>query len=168
MQQIAATPDDASAPNSVAMNMATQPPNSQMPPAKPMKTRGKDWAIRNPDPGAVPIRRTIQVIVRRDRLAILPESDGSAAAATGGREIPLSGPTDRLVEEFVSAVQTHVDEWGMAGQGLYWRPVLELKVGPDGGKRADDLVRLLNNSGLELQSAEVARQTEGEAARANR
>lgn len=167
-QQIGASTDQANAPNSVVMNSSNQPPNGRSSQANSASVRGKDWAIQDPDPGAVPIRRTIQIIVRRDRLAILPESDGSALPATGGREIPLTGSTDRAADELVAALKDHIDQWGIAGRGLYWRPVLELTVGPDGGKRADDLARLLNNSGLELQTASVTSQSDGEAASANR
>ena len=167
-QQLGAPPNDSQQPSRVMTNVANQLPNDRSANSKPTTTRGKDWAIRNPDPGAVPIRRTILVIVRGDRLAIMPESEGAAAPATNGHEILLTGPTDQLADEIVTALERHIDQWGIAGRGLYWRPVLELTVGPDGATRANDLARLLKGSGLELQTAPVAGQPNGEAARANR
>jgi hypothetical protein len=44
----------------------------------------------------------------------------------------------------------------MAGTNLYWRPVIVLSVAPQGERRANDLERLLRNSGLELKTDEVA------------
>jgi hypothetical protein len=167
-QGTGAAPNDANTPTSVVMNAATQPPSNRSAPVASPKVRGLDWAIGNPNPGAVAIRRPIQVIVRHDRLAILPESNGSTEPASEGREILLNGPTEHAVDEFVSALRQHVEQWGMAGSGLYWRPVLELNVGPDGGGRADDLARLLKYSGLELQTPSVATQSDGEADSATR
>ena len=79
----------------------------------------------------MPVRRTIRVVVREDQLAILPDdagrTDGSAPA---GKVVPMKGDTVESLDEFVKQVREHIDGWGMAGDGLYWRPVLVLNVGP--------------------------------------
>jgi hypothetical protein len=147
---------------------SNRPPGEQSRTVQGMKVRGKNWAIREPNPGEVAIRRTIQIVVRRDSLAILPEQNGPTRSTDGGREFQLTGSTAAVVNDFVAAVQQQIDRWGMAGSGLYWRPVLELHVGPDGSERASDLARLLKDSGLELRSDAVASQTEGEVGRENR
>ena len=41
--------------------------------------------------------------------------------------------------------------WGIAGRGLYWKPVLNLYVNPGGERRAAELEVLLERSGLEIQ-----------------
>jgi hypothetical protein len=115
--------------------------------------RGKDWALKNKKPRAVPVRRTIQVIVRNDQLAILSDEQPRGGHLPAGKTIPLKPDTGESIDEFVAAIQAQIDGWGMAGDGLYWRPVLSLHVGPDGHRRAQDLARLLKNSGLELQPA---------------
>jgi hypothetical protein len=128
----------------------------------PPSARGQNWAIRGKAPSSVPIRRTIRVVVRGDRLSIQPDSTRPAENVTG-HEISLQGPTLVSLDEFVAAIQERVHEWGIAGNGLYWRPVLELDVGPDGQARADDLARLLRNSGIELKSeATASRPREGQ------
>lgn len=116
------------------------------------EARGDNWALERKGAAAVPVRRSIQVIVRDDRFAILPEQAASRDASDAGREIPLSGPTSKHVDDIVAAVQQHVRGWGIAGRGLYWRPVLVVHVGPDGTNRAQELTRLLRNSGIELRS----------------
>lgn len=131
--------------------------------------RGKDWALGGVKRDAVPIRRSIQVVVRRDRIAILPERTISGVPATGGKEVPLPGATASALDDFVNALQDTMRDWGMAGQGLYWRPVLVLNVGPDGEQRANELTKLLHNSGLELRRAEAtAQHDEGASSSATR
>lgn len=132
------------------------------------KIRGQNWAIRNADPGAIPIRRTIRIIVRSDRLAILPEQASMKDAATAGHEVFLTEPLDKPLHQFVSAIADRIEEWGMAGNGLYWRPVVEVTVGPDGQQRAAQLARLLKNSGIELRTAAVASQNTGDNSGATR
>jgi hypothetical protein len=120
------------------------------------QSKGKDWALGKKPPRAVPIRRTIHVVVRADQMAILPENANPTISTAGGTAIPMQGDTVEAVEPFVTHVRKCVDGWGIAGDGLYWRPVLVLVVAPDGKRRADDLARLLKNSGLELQSSDTA------------
>ena len=60
------------------------------------------------------------------------------------------------------ALETQIKDWGMAGRGLYWRPVLEVNIAPDGEQRAADITRLLKNSGIELRAAStIATQNQG-------
>ena len=132
------------------------------------KARGKNWAIANGGPGMIPIRRTIQVVIREDALAILPEQSATNDAAAAGREFPLQDVPEGAYEDMVAALEARIKDWGMAGQGLYWRPVVEMKVGAGGDRRASDLMRLLKNSGIEVRNGSVARQDEGGTSGANR
>jgi hypothetical protein len=104
----------------------------------------------------VPIRRTIRVLVRGDHLAILSEEAARQRGTPVGKTIPLQRDTIESVDEFVKAVQDQVDSWGTGGDGMYWRPVLQLQIAPDGARRAQDLIRLLNNSGFELHTPATA------------
>lgn len=120
------------------------------------KIRGKNWAIRNANPGMIPIRRTIQIMIRDDALVILPESVGAAT-----KEFPFSTSPDVAYEELLLAVDQRIQDWGMAGQGLYWRPVIELRVAPNGDGRVNQLVHLLEHGGAEIRGDSVARQGTG-------
>jgi hypothetical protein len=88
----------------------------------------------------------------------LPERSATGEATVVGKEIPLAGSTAAAIDDFVKALHDYMRDWGMAGQGLYWRPVLVLYVGPDGQQRADDLTKLLHNSGIELRRATATAQ----------
>jgi hypothetical protein len=146
--------------------LATKPPDDK--PVERHHARGKNWALIDANAQATPIRRTIQAVVRGDRVAVLPEGTSAAAGAAGGREIPLTGNSRDAYEPFMMALESQIKDWGMAGRGLYWRPVLEVNVGPDGQQRAADIARLLKNSGIELRtSSAVAAQNQGTPASAS-
>jgi hypothetical protein len=119
-------------------------------------TRGQDWALRRTNARAVPIRRTIRVLVRGDHLAILSDQSPNPESSPIAKTIQVKGDTVESVDDFVQAVQQQVDGWGTGGDGMYWQPVLQLRIAPDGAHRAQDLMRLLNNSGFELQTPATA------------
>jgi len=118
-------------------------------------TRGRDGAWDRKKPNAVPIRRTIQVVVQQDHIIIVSENAANNARP-GGKRIDFEGDTVQSLQSIVAALRAHVDAWGLAGDGLYWRPVLILNVSADGQRRAEDLARLLKNSGFELQTSNLA------------
>jgi hypothetical protein len=119
-------------------------------------SRGKDWAVKQKPQRATAVRRTIHVVVRQDQLAILPDGVPSTPNVAGGKVIPFQGDTVQSLDPFVKEVRNEIDSWGIAGTGLYWRPVVVLSVAPQGQARASDLERLLKNSGLELRTEETA------------
>ncbi|MEX0611056.1 MAG: hypothetical protein WD738_04280 [Pirellulales bacterium] len=147
----------------VSTGTPPQDPPEDLQPHVAAAPRGRDWALDRKKPAAVPIRRTIQVIVRDDHVAILAEDAQSNKAAPRGKRVEIQGDTVESLDKVVAAVREHIEAWGIAGDGLYWRPVLILNVGPDGERRADDLTRLLKGSGLELRRGNVAsKQPQGE------
>ncbi|HJQ80098.1 MAG TPA: hypothetical protein VJ828_09090 [Lacipirellulaceae bacterium] len=121
--------------------------------------RGKDWAFRKKDPRAVPISRSIALVVRKDQIAILSDEARLRSRRLASKTIPLQGDTVESIDELVRIVHEQVDSWGIAGEGLYWRPVLTLHVAPNGRERAEDLARLLKDSGLEIRPAATATHT---------
>ena len=94
--------------------------------------------------------------MRPDQLAILPDGAPTASNTVGGKVIPFHGDTVESLDPFVKQVHDEIDSWGMAGTGLYWRPVIVLTVAPQGERRENDLERLLKNSGLDVRAQETA------------
>jgi len=148
-------PMDPSTGNQVVVSTgAPSPDQTEEAQTSPTATpSGRDWALNRKKPQAVPIRRSLKVVVRHDFIAILPDEAQVDPATSTGQRISIQGDTAESLDQFVAAVREHIDGWGIAGEGLYWRPVLILNVGPDGRRRADDLTRLLKDSGLELRTA---------------
>jgi hypothetical protein len=127
----------------------------------PAKSRGKDWAIANGKPGMIPIRRTIQIVVRDDALAILPEASSTNQVSAAGQEFKFGETPGAAYEDLVAAVEKRIKDWGMAGEGLYWRPVVELRVAANGDHRVNDLMRLLKFSGADIRGSDLAQHEEG-------
>ncbi len=118
--------------------------------------RGSDWAVQQAMRSAVPIQRPIQVVVRQDQVALLPSRHARAGAGATGTVISLDQPLDEISDQFSAALKSRMDDWGLAGNGLYWRPVLELNVGPEAGDTANRLVKLLRNSGVDIRLPQTA------------
>jgi hypothetical protein len=135
---------------------------------KKSNARGKNWAIANGRPGTIPIRRSIQIVVREDALAILPEASAKNETSAQGHEFRFGDSPDEAYDELIAAVEKRIRDWGMAGEGLSWRPVVELKVSADGDRRVDELMQQLKYSGVEVRDAAVAQHVDGGTGSASR
>ncbi len=107
--------------------------------------RGQDWALPDAAHGSVPVTRPIRVECRADQLIIVPE-----AGLSDGKTVPLGTRTEASTEAFISAVWEHMETWGIAGRGMYWRPILNIYVVPGGEQRFADLQMLMEGSGLKI------------------
>ena len=110
-------------------------------------TRGANWGVRKPQPNAIGFTRPIRVACFADRIVVLPDRDQAIAPQT----VPMEQSTRNAIDSVVSAIWNHVDRWGIAGKGSYWKPVLRMEVSPDGESRFTELKTLLRASGIEIQ-----------------
>jgi hypothetical protein len=117
--------------------------------------RGANWALPDATDKAFPVARPIRIVCTDEQLTILPDGKGPKA----GRSILLGSQTSTAVDELVSEIWGHMRGWGMAGQGLYWKPVLVMEVTPTAGQRYADLRALLSNSGLEIHEKPAGQRT---------
>jgi hypothetical protein len=106
-------------------------------------TRGENWGLPNAARGSVGITRPIRVRCASNRLEILPDN-----AEDNSKAIPLGERIEDTIDDFVSAVWEHMKSWGIAGRGMYWRPILHIEVTPDAEFRYAELKVLLDDSGL--------------------
>jgi hypothetical protein len=156
MQAPPGAPEGGTAVAAGAGGMST---GDQSPQVRPFDAHKMDKAVTaapRRSVRAVPVRRVISVVVRESQLGILSDDARPSDPNFTGKTIPLEGSTVGAVDDFVKAVQQHVEGWGIAGDGLYWKPVVELYVGPDGQRRAEDLTRLFKNSDIELRVGAAA------------
>lgn len=124
--------------------------------------RGSDWAIQQAMRSAIPISRPIQVVVRHNQIALLPSRHVSQRVESTGTVISLDQSMKEISNQFSDALQEHVEEWGVAGNGMYWRPVLELQVGPEATQTARRLQQLLKNSGVDVRMPQTAKSQRGQ------
>jgi hypothetical protein len=129
----------------------------------PSAPRGIDWADKLANQNAVAVRRPVHIGVYADRIALLASRRGSEEPRPTGAVIMLDQPEQAVVQQLGEALQQHVQQWGLAGQGLYWRPELVLDPGDGGAAHAIKLARLLGNSGVDVRPLEsAAHPVEGE------
>lgn len=141
------TPGQAHGPGSPGGKPGGMPYYSATPHLESMaRKRGKNWGVPEAARGAAPLSRPIVVECHQNSLAIVSD-DGSGRR----RDVPLAGETEDAVDELIGAVWKHIDHWGIAGNGLYWHPILVLDVLPTGEARASDLESLLADSGIEVR-----------------
>jgi hypothetical protein len=105
--------------------------------------RGDDWGLHNASRGAMGVTRSIRVECLADKIVVISER-----GAANNKVIPFGPRTAASVDAFVSAIWEQMDAWGIAGRGMYWRPVLQVHVAPGAEQRFADLSALLEGSGL--------------------
>jgi hypothetical protein len=110
------------------------------------ETRGKNWALPGAGNGLVAVTRPIRIECFADRLVVV-----GLERSARDQIISTPGPLRPEVEKFVSAVWDRMQSWGIAGRGLYWKPVLNVYVQPGAERRAGELKQLLDGSGLDIK-----------------
>jgi hypothetical protein len=108
--------------------------------------RGTNWALGNPGPRAVPVTRPIRVRCEGERLLVMADPNGN-----NPRVIILPRRTEDAIDQLVGVMRTEMKNWGMAGNGMYWRPLLVLELGESGEGRIADLQALLHDSGFDVK-----------------
>jgi archaellum component FlaC len=110
-------------------------------------TKGANWALPDSTASATGITRPITVHCYPDRLVVLPDRRD----ARDPQAVPLDGATRDSMEAFVSAIWTHMERWGMAVAGGYWKPTLKVTVFPGAETRFWELQALLAGSGIDVE-----------------
>ena len=107
-------------------------------------TRGNDWGLPERSRSSTGITRPISVACYPDRLVMFPENP------VRGRPFDLNvdGRLVDQMDELVQRIWTRMDNWGIAGAGMYWKPVLEVQVEPGADARYEELAALLEDSGI--------------------
>ncbi|QDU56344.1 hypothetical protein [Aeoliella mucimassa] len=104
----------------------------------------------------VAVTRTIRMQVSARQLVVI--SSKLSPGATD-RTIPLDANPRLAATSIAKAISDEVADWGMAGQGTYWKPVLKMTVTPDGSQMAASLARALRQGGIEVQIAATNQST---------
>jgi hypothetical protein len=109
--------------------------------------RAAGWALPRTKYRRTGITRSVHVICYANRLVIVPRRGDRGQVRT----VHVDGSLVNKIDSFVSEVQEHIQGWGIAVAGGYWKPVLKVEVRPGGATRFGELQRLLKNSGIVVQ-----------------
>ncbi|MDR0337363.1 MAG: hypothetical protein LBI18_09760 [Planctomycetaceae bacterium] len=113
------------------------------------QNRADNWALRDAMPFATAVSRNIKIQCEANQYVLVPQT-----GLLGVRVIPITTSVQESTDKLVTAIWEFMDSWGIAGENLYWRPVLQIKVLPGGEQRFQELKLLLRNSGLIIVNSE--------------
>lgn len=113
------------------------------------KRKGRNWAWSAGPPRDTAFVRAIRIACYEDRWVVQAEPASGEKAHTVMLDVSLQ----TSAEELAKVIADRVDRWGFALAGGYWKPVLSVEVAPGGQARFEQLKRLLDGSGLEIQAA---------------
>ena len=110
------------------------------------QSRGKNWALPTQTSGANAYVRPIRLACEAGQFVILSQDRIISTVA-------VNGSTRSAIDPLVSEIWKTIDGWGVAGNQAYWKPELRFSVLPGGEQRFADLQRLLDDSGLIVETA---------------
>ena len=110
-------------------------------------SRGNNWGLPRNDGTTIGYARPIRVGLDGNALTIHRETDDVLQPLV----VPLErGRVSGSIDQFVAAVWTYMEDWGHAGPGSYWKPVLNVEVAPGAEESYSELAYLLQGSGIEV------------------
>lgn len=121
-----------------------QAAGQELPQESMARTRGNNWALPSKANNSIQIRKPIKIQVNENEIRIVEIGKGI-------KSIPLANGSKTAVPVLVEQVWKHIDAWGIAGVNSYWKPVLNVYVGPNADGRFRELESLLSGSGLDLR-----------------
>ena len=110
------------------------------------ETQGQNWALPNDTAGAIGVVRPVYLTCTANEIILHPESRTNQRQ----QQVPFAVTTTSAVQPFVGVLWERMEAWGVAGNGMYWQPLLKCEVGPGGEERFHELSALLHGSGLEI------------------
>lgn len=113
------------------------------------KRKGRNWAWSAGPARETAVVRAIRIVCYEDRWIVLPDQAGKDKPQT----IMLDVSLQTCAEELAKVIAVRVDRWGFALASGYWKPILQVEVAQGGERRLEQLKRLLDGSGLEIQLA---------------
>lgn len=113
--------------------------------------KGRDWAYSGSKNGT-PVVRSIRVVCYSDRWVVMPEQVGRDRPIT----VMLDVSAQKSADELARVMARRIEGWGFALSGGHWKPVLEVEVGPDGERRYQQLLRMMEGSGMDVRRTDGA------------
>ena len=105
------------------------------------ESEGQNWALAHYRPNMTSLTRPVPMECRKDRIILSATPGTDAVTIMIGKPIPT---VKRLAKE----IGTQINQWGDAGRGVYWKPILRVRVAEDARLQYERLLLMLDGSGL--------------------
>ena len=110
-------------------------------------SEGQNWALENYRPTLSSLNRPVPLECRADALILTEILDEEPVT------ISVSTP-NQTAKALASAIQKKIRGWGEPGRGMYWKPILRVRVAENAQETFAMLRNALQFSGLELEKVE--------------
>ena len=114
---------------------------------KKIKSRGENWGLPNASREGDRHHAAHSRECAADRIVLHPERGDNRTPLI----VPIEDDLTHNLDAVVASVWRHMDDWGLAVVGGYWKPVLSVAVKPGGEERFLELQQLLRGSGIEVE-----------------
>ncbi len=114
--------------------------------SSPNDTRGENWALRGAKRNAIGVTRNIKIQIEAERF-VLVQQPGLMFAQV----IPIGNSVALATDSMVETINEFTESWGIAGENMYWKPTLKVKVQPGGEENFNDFKLLLRGSGMVVE-----------------
>jgi hypothetical protein len=102
--------------------------------------------LKDVTPFSAAVSRNIKIQCEADKFVLVPQTGLMTV-----RVVPITNSVYEAADKLVLAIWEFMDSWGMAGEKMYWHPVLQVRVVSGGEQRFQELKSLLRNSGLAVE-----------------
>lgn len=99
------------------------------------------------------ITRPIFIDCYADHLVIQPDRNTDAKPL----EVSLPGSLRGSLDPLLKGLKAHMERWGIAVAGGYWKPVVKAKVYSGGEQRFEELKTVLEQNGIDVEKKEEPR-----------
>lgn len=107
-------------------------------------SEGQNWALENYRPTLSSLNRPVPLECRADALVLTGILDEEPVT------IPVTTP-NKTAKALAAAIQKKIRSWGEPGRGMYWKPILRVRVAENAQETFSMLQNALQFSGLDLE-----------------
>jgi len=111
-----------------------------------MPGRKPGWALKKQQTLGPAITRGVRVLCTVDQLVLIPAHGERGAPIV----VRIEGTMQQSIDPFVAALYQHIQRWGLALAGGYWKPELHIEVAAGGEQHFYLLQKYLKLSGIKV------------------
>ena len=111
-----------------------------------MAGRKPGWALRKQQTLGPAVTRGVRVLCTVDQLVLIPAHGERGAPIV----VRIEGTMQQSIDPFVTALHQHIQGWGLALAGGYWKPELHIEVAAGGQQHFYLLQKYLKHSGIKV------------------
>lgn len=102
----------------------------------------------------IPMLRMVRLSVEEKSVSLIDSHSNSPEPS--GITINTTGSPDTWMPQLLEALKNHANNWGIAGEGMYWKSSIILEINRGADQSAEKLANYLKRSDVEIGRIEIA------------